>query len=324
MSRLRKEKNCLNCGHHVEEIYCPHCGQKNVVTHVSAFHAIGELIGDYFHADNKFLKSIPALLFQPGKMTNEFNAGKRAKYIHPFRLYIFISIVYFSISFLVNDSTIVARDGDSAISRGDIRIGDGGFISIQRNDTTMARDTSIELLTERAANLPASIKLYRDSVKKLPEALRPDFRNDVINRVSIKYKNEGNEGNLIDASFEKFKHTLPKLLFFLIPLAALLLKLIYIRRKRFYIDHLVHTLNFHSFIFLIMTIYTLLHLFLPGGILFTILFFASLAYFLISMKRVYGQSWTKTFFKSTLFGVCYALCLAFIFGIGFLYVFIYD
>ena len=108
------------------------------------------------------------------------------------------------------------------------------------------------------------------------------------------------------------------------PLAALLLKLFYIRRKRFYMEHLVHTLYLHSFIFLVMTIYTLLHLLLPGGILFTILFLASLSYFFISMKRVYGQSGMKTIFKGTLFAISYSLCLAAIFGLGFLYIFIYD
>src|SRR5215203_933618 len=112
MSRLRKEKNCLNCGQHVEEIYCTHCGQKNIEPHVNAFLAIGEFIGDYFHADGKFLSSIPALLFRPGKMTNEFNAGRREKYIHPFRLYIFISIIYFTVAYFIGDtpSVVMGRD----------------------------------------------------------------------------------------------------------------------------------------------------------------------------------------------------------------------
>ena len=145
-----------------------------------------------------------------------------------------------------------------------------------------------------------------------------------MNRISIKYRNEGSEDKLFDVTMEKFRHTLPRLLFFLMPLAALLLKLFYVRRKRFYIEHLVHTLYLHSFIFLIMTLYTLLHLFLPGGILFTILFLASITYFFISMKRVYGQSRMKTVLKGTLFAITYSLTLAFIFGLGFLYIFIYD
>ena len=325
MSRLRKEKNCLNCGHHVEEVYCTHCGQKNVETHLNAFVAIGEFIADYFHADGKFLKSIPALLFKPGRMTNEFNSGKREKYIHPFRLYIFISIIYFSISFATEDSSLIVRSRDSTATRSQIRIGDSNFIRIQDGDTSETQDSSsVEELTKRGNILPATIKLYRDSVKRLPQSARPDFSDDVINRVAIKYRNEGSEGKLIDATIEKFRHSLPKLLFFLMPLAALLLKLFYIRRKKFYIDHLVHTLYLHSFIFLVMTIFTLLNLFLSGGILFAIFFLASVIYFFISMKRVYGQSKAKTIFKGTLFAISYSMCLLVIFGLGFLYIFIYN
>jgi len=325
MSRLRKEKNCLNCGHLVEEIYCTHCGQKNIEPHVNAFRAIGEFIGDYFHADGKFFNSIPALLFRPGKMTNEFNSGKREKYIHPFRLYIFISIIYFSIVYFIGESPSVVKTTDISATPARITLRNSPIISVQRSDSGLTQnDSTIDVLTERSALLPASIKQYRDSIEKLPESAQPTFRDDVINRVSIKYRNEGSEGRLMDATLEKFRSTLPKLLFFLMPLAALLLKLMYVRRKRFYIDHLVHTLNLHSFIFLVMTIYALLHLFLPARILFPILFLASLTYFFISMKRVYGQSKLKTFFKGTFFSIAYGVSLSAIFALGFLYIFIYN
>ena len=324
MSKLRKEKNCLNCGHDVEETYCPHCGQKNIEPHVNAFHAIGEFIGDYFHADGKFLSSIPSLLFRPGKMTNEFNAGKRERYIHPFRLYIFISIVYFSVSYLAGESSTVVNTNLSA-PHGRIKLGNKGMISFQSSDSTQSQeDTTIDELNHRGATLPATIKLYRDSIDHLPGSARPGFKDDVVNRISIKYRNEGSEGRLIDSSLEKFRHTLPKLLFFLMPLAAFLLKVIFLRRKRFYIDHLVHTLNLHSFIFLVMTLYVLLHLLIPGSILFPLFFISSLAYFFISMKKVYNQSKVKIFFKGSFFLIAYSLCLAFIFAAGFLYIFIYD
>jgi hypothetical protein len=319
MSRLRKEKNCLNCGHDVEEIYCTHCGQKNIEPHVNAFHAIGEFVGDYFHADGKFLSSIPSLLFRPGKMTNEFNAGKREKYIHPFRLYIFISIVYFSVAYLIGESP------SNTTPHTRFKLGNKPMISFQSSDSVLTgKDTTIDELNHRAEKLPATIKLYRDSVNRLPESARPHFKDDVRNRVSIKYRNEGSEGKLIDTTLEKFRHTLPKLLFFLMPLAAFLLKIIFFRRKRFYIDHLVHTLNLHSFIFLLMLIYPLLHFVIPGSILFPLFLIASLAYFFISMKKVYNQSKTKIFFKGSFFLIAYSVCLAFIFAAGFLYIFIYD
>ena len=326
MSRPRKEKNCLNCGHDVEELYCPHCGQKNVETHVNAFHAIGEFIGDYFHADGKFLKSIVPLLFRPGYMTNEYNAGRREKFINPFRLYIFVSIVYFSIAYLSPDSTGTIKSADPASkTNARIRLGNSGIIAFQRTDSTDVQDDStINVLNERAEKLPVTIQQYRDSVKMLASENKPSYSDDIVNRVAIKYKAAGDAEALIGETLKKFQNTLPKLLFFLLPLAALLLKLFYTRRKKFYVDHLVHTLHLHSFIFLLLIIYSLIHLLISAKIIFAVAILWMIVYFFISMKRVYGQSMAKTIFKGFLFSCIYLFFQVCIFGAGFLYIFFYD
>ena len=325
MSRIRKEKNCLNCGHHVEDVFCPHCGQKNTETHVNAFHAIAEFVGDYFHADGKFLKSILPLLFRPGYMTNEYNAGRREKFIHPFRLYIFISIVYFSISFFSGDSGSSKKNDNDTKGVPKISLGNNGGIVIRQGDAeNKTDDSTISVFNERAGELPSTIGQYRDSVKLLPSDKRPSFSDDVVNRVAIKYKASGDADGLVASTVEKFKHTLPKLLFFLLPLAALLLKMLYIRRQRFYVDHLVHTLHLHSFIFLLLSISSLIHLLGATAITFNIAVMLMIIYFFISMKKVYGQSNLKTIFKGMLFSFSYLICLAGIFGLGFLFILIYD
>ncbi len=326
MSRMRKDKNCLNCGHQVEEIYCPHCGQKNAETHVNAFHAIAEFIGDYFHADGKFLKSILPLLFRPGYMTNEYNTGRREKYVHPFRLYIFVSIVYFSIAYISGDSDDKIKNNiTKSKSPAEFKLRNDGFISIQEKDSLeFGGDSTDQAFQKTVEKLPGSIKEYRDSVKMLPSGEQPSFKDDVVNRVAIKLKTTGDADKLMEITIEKFKHTLPKLLFFLLPLAALLLKIFYIRRKRFYIDHLVHTLHLHSFIFLLLIIYSLIHFFAGSEAIFSIAVLLMIAYFFTSMKTVYGQSLRTTVLKGIVFSFCYLICLAFIFGTGFLYIFIYD
>ncbi|MET1054758.1 MAG: DUF3667 domain-containing protein [Pedobacter sp.] len=93
----RKEKNCLNCGHHVEEHYCTHCGQPNLELKEPFWHFIGHSVGHYFHFDSKFFHTLVPLLSKPGQITLDYLAGKRARYIHPVSLYIFVSIVYFII-----------------------------------------------------------------------------------------------------------------------------------------------------------------------------------------------------------------------------------
>lgn len=93
----RKEKNCLNCGHHVEAHYCSHCGQPNLELKEPFWGFMGHSIGHYFHFDSKFFHTLVPLLTKPGQLTLDYIAGKRARYIHPVSLYIFVSIVYFLI-----------------------------------------------------------------------------------------------------------------------------------------------------------------------------------------------------------------------------------
>ncbi|NNU33074.1 DUF3667 domain-containing protein [Mucilaginibacter sp. S1162] len=56
-------------------------------------------ISDYFHFDHQFFHTLKPLLFKPGKLTNEYMAGKRVQYLHPVKMYIFISLVYFLLLF---------------------------------------------------------------------------------------------------------------------------------------------------------------------------------------------------------------------------------
>lgn len=93
--KYRKEHNCLNCGRHVEKHYCSDCGQPNLELKENFWQFITHSIAHYFHFDNKFFQTLKPLLTQPGQVTLDYLAGKRARYINPVNMYIFVSIVYF-------------------------------------------------------------------------------------------------------------------------------------------------------------------------------------------------------------------------------------
>ncbi|MEJ7557757.1 MAG: DUF3667 domain-containing protein [Pedobacter sp.] len=95
--KYRKEHICLNCGSYVEKHYCSDCGQPNIELKESFWGFIGHSIAHYFHFDSKFFQTISPLLTKPGMVTLDYIAGKRARYINPVNLYIFVSIVYFLI-----------------------------------------------------------------------------------------------------------------------------------------------------------------------------------------------------------------------------------
>lgn len=116
---LRKETNCLNCGLEVAERFCSHCGQENTEPRESFWQLLVHFFNDFTHFDGKFFSTIRVLLLQPGKLTREYIAGRRAGYLHPIRMYLFISFAFFILQYLVplpeekkqmTDGKIVSRD----------------------------------------------------------------------------------------------------------------------------------------------------------------------------------------------------------------------
>ncbi|MCZ4222669.1 DUF3667 domain-containing protein [Pedobacter rhodius] len=97
--KYRKEHNCLNCGANVETHYCSNCGQPNLELKESFWGFISHSIAHYFHFDNKFFQTLTPLLTKPGQVTLDYLAGKRARYINPVSMYIFVSIVYFLVAY---------------------------------------------------------------------------------------------------------------------------------------------------------------------------------------------------------------------------------
>src|ERR1700761_6174351 len=95
----RKENDCLNCGATLQGHYCHVCGQENLQIKESFGHMMNHAISDYFHFDHQFFHTLKPLFFKPGFLTNEYKAGRRAQYLHPVKMYIFISLLYFLMVF---------------------------------------------------------------------------------------------------------------------------------------------------------------------------------------------------------------------------------
>lgn len=111
---------------------------------------------------------------------------------------------------------------------------------------------------------------------------------------------------------------LPIVMFFVLPIFALLLKLLYIRRKRYYVEHIIFTLHIHSFAYLIFAISIVLLEALPNGTLYTIIgtFALLLLYSVLSFRNVYKQNYFKTLIKASMIGFTYSFVLLFTFTIG--------
>jgi hypothetical protein len=106
---------------------------------------------------------------------------------------------------------------------------------------------------------------------------------------------------------------IPRVLFIVLPLYALLLGVFYWRQRQqfFFVDHLVFSLNIHTFGFLLLLVAVGMSQLVQGG---WIAFFALVAmgvYLLLAMKRFYAQSWFWTGFKFVTLSVIYSVFFLF-------------
>ena len=93
--------HCENCGAELNGQYCAQCGQAAVDYRRSFRHVIVDVLDSFLNWDSKFFATLGLLIVKPWRLTNDFLAGKRVRYLHPLRLYLLASILFF---FVVNYS----------------------------------------------------------------------------------------------------------------------------------------------------------------------------------------------------------------------------
>ena len=87
--------HCENCGAQLQGHWCAQCGQPAIDYRRSFRHVIADLLNEFLNWDSKFFATIGLLIVRPWKLTNQFLAGHRVRYVHPLRLYLLASILFF-------------------------------------------------------------------------------------------------------------------------------------------------------------------------------------------------------------------------------------
>ncbi|MBX7484001.1 DUF3667 domain-containing protein [Qipengyuania qiaonensis] len=102
-----RENACLNCGAELVGAHCHNCGQRAHIhrTLGAFFH---DLLHGVLHFEGKTWRTLPLLVWKPGKLTREYIDGKRASYVSPIALFLFV--VFFSYALFS------ALGGDQALS----------------------------------------------------------------------------------------------------------------------------------------------------------------------------------------------------------------
>ena len=97
INKLRKQPECLNCHYPLRPIdnFCPICGQKNASYRIGFGQLVQEFLSNALSFDTRLFRSIMPFLFGPGYLPKAFVEGKRTRYVHPLRIYFFISFFFF-------------------------------------------------------------------------------------------------------------------------------------------------------------------------------------------------------------------------------------
>ncbi|TCI94315.1 DUF3667 domain-containing protein [Tenacibaculum sp. M341] len=342
-----KEIACLNCGHPFtgNEVFCPNCGQKANNKKITFSTFIREVFASFFSWDAKFWRTIFPLLFKPGKVSKDYIEGKRARYTNPFRFYITMSILFFLVVGILkthkkykelNETKVAVKKENS---EKDIR--DAIFTELEKaqkktdslqqlikNDSITRVQDSIALNKELKSfkltfadndNINSFIKFQREHPRmSTDEALEKlNFEKSFSNR--FWYSRAGVINSFFDKNGEQEKfndHLISYIsiaLLILLPILALFLKLLYVRRGYTYVEHLVFTFHIQTVCFIILTALLFVRFFTTFKTVSILQTFSIsfLIYLFIAMKRFYKQKWFKTLVKFFTINFIFSILMVF-------------
>ena len=328
--REKAPTRCENCGAELQGHWCAHCGQPAIDYRRSFRHVIADLLDEFLNWDSKFFATIALLIFKPWRLTNEFLAGKRVRYANPLRLYLLASILFF---FAVNYGTRGIK-----FEPGKIGPKDRAELEADLKNTDLppeAREKLQALLQESSpspapspvtspSSPPPSAQTSQQKKEYGKIGERPFVAFDDAKSttpferwIEARAKEKmGEHGTKMGLFISTLFSNLPYMMLCCIPLFAFVLKVLYVRRHIFYIDHLIYALHIHTFFYTAVMLIVLatigLNRFASGpiaGSMIALLWIGFVTQIFLSIRFVYRQGWFISIFKFLFGGFVYLIVL---------------
>jgi ribosomal protein L32 len=346
--------HCENCGAELKGHWCAQCGQPAIEYRRSFRYVVADLLNEFLNWDSKFFTTIALLVLKPWRLTNEFLAGKRVRYVNPLRLYLLASILFFfavnygAKGIHVDPSKLEPKD--RAELEADLKNTDLPPAAREKLEQLLRESSPSPgpaTLTNAPSPAPATVspspgtnaappqaepgandqKKEYGKINERPFVVFDDaksttpFERWIEARAKEKMGEHGTRMGLFIATLFS---NLPYMMLCCIPLFAFVLKILYMRRRVFYIDHLIYALHIHTFFYtgiMLIVLATIgLNRIARGAIvdwIVTLLWIAFVMQIFLSIRYVYRQGWFISLFKFLFGGFVYLMVLVIALAITF-------
>lgn len=329
--------DCLNCGTRLKGQYCGVCGQRARNRLISLWELISDAFGDLFEIDSRVWRTLIPLLVRPGHLTRDYLEGRRVRYMPPFRTYLVLSVIFFVVAFfdprddlgllfepepgptseeLAEKATqaeeakreILDELAAEGIIRADTTADDGAEeLPVQEKEDVQESDAGFNIQVDDDTG---NCDINGGDLSELPEWFKRRFTPDRLKTVCERITADDGKtfvGLLLD--------NIPVALIVLLPLMALVLKILYPLSRRYFVEHLLFVVHYHAFFFLIFTLQILFarisaQIHIPEIIAMLAIVAASFyipVYLYMAMRHVYGQGRILTFIKYIGLVIAYSL-----------------
>ena len=303
---------CANCGAPLSGPYCSQCGQH---AHESS-RSIGTLFHDAWHVvthvDGRFWQTILALAFKPGRLTREYFAERRARYLPPVRLYLVLSVILFAMASLGHPRGVLFELDSKAAADDPGRAAEVAKIKKEALEAIKeAKARGVSIVDSEDGKDGSGFRL--DAAQCASAHSDWKWLDQPLRDVCMRNVADHGQGfvNALNSS-------IPKMMFVFLPLMALVMLLLYWWPRHFYVEHLVFFLHTHAAVFLLLLVelvFSRLGSWLPFlARAVPYLKFAGLLYFIWyiyrAMRVYYGQGRWLTLAKIGVIGFAYMIFLS--------------
>lgn len=332
LKKYRAER-CLNCETPLDKSdhYCHYCGQKNLTKRVSLKDFFNEFFASIISYDSRLRQSMNALLFRPGKISKDYIEGKRARYVNPFRFYLSVSIIYFLLNSLFLDYGELQSSfkGDTPKENIHIKFNDNSsgnkkpLILIDSLPDANTKNDSTKTVLYSSKQLDSigffnaisyrwdMYRYYYNETKQTSPYValgKLNHENTWINRKL--YERTTKFDNINESASDLIKfilNKLPLIIFFFLPIFALSIWLLYLRRNFNYMEHLIFIFHVQTLFFIVMGIALLIEQLTDSPVPSSIVQLIFLVYLYKAMRHFYQQNRGKTIVKFLLVNLLFII-----------------